>query len=333
MPGPVPASGSCAEIHRRDAEPLARETRRGVVGQRRIRGGAHVGRAGDRHPGLRAPEVAAAVGVVGDHDIEHLEQVGHRAGVRHDDVHRRHERPVAAHRDHAARGRVGAQRVVGCRRPAARPGLLAQPEGRERGRRRGARPVRRARPERGGQVVGVVRALGATVEPALHAAVGHRRHVREADEDASGLAQPLDRERVAAGDEVGERGRARGDGHAADHVAVLRGVRDAVERPERRALAPPTVRRFGLGTRVGVQFDEGVEAYAVAVICLDAREVGLDERDARGGARFERRAQIGDRGLDDVHRAPDRGCCCVMQWMPPPRCRIGRASIVTTSRP
>ncbi len=28
-----------------------------------------------------------------------------------------------------------------------------------------------------------------------------------------------------------------------------------------------------------------------------------------------------------------RGCCWVMQWIPPPRAKIGRASTVTTSRP
>ena len=288
-----------AEVHRGNAETSSGESGCRAFGQRRVRVRAHGGGARDRHPRLRAPEVAAAVGVIGDHDIEHLEQVGHRAGVRHDDVHRGHERPVAAHRDHPARGGVGAEGVVGCRGPAARPRLLAQPERRERCRGRGARAVRRARPERRGEVVRVVRALGAAVQPALHAAVRHRGHVGQPDEDAPGIAQPLDRERIAARDEVGERGGARGDGQPAHHVAVLRRVRDAVERAERRTFAPSAVGLLGLGPRIGVELDERVEAYAVLVICLDAREVGLDQRDRRRRAGLQRRAQIGDRCLDD----------------------------------
>ena len=149
------------------------------------------------------------------------------------------------------------------------------PNAAKRRRGRGARAVRRARAEGGGEVVGVVRALGAAVDAALHAAVRHRRHVREADEHRAGGAQPLDRERVALRDEVLERGRPGGGGEPAHEVAVLRGVRDAVERTERLAAGATRIGCRGLGARVGVHDDDRVERGRGAgpVVRLDAREV------------------------------------------------------------
>ena len=301
----------------------------------------------NRHPRLRAPEVAARLGVVGDEHVEHLEQVGHRAGVRDDDVHRRHERPVAAHRDDAPRRRVGAQRVVRRRRAAARPGLLAESEGREARRGRGARAVRRAGAERGRQEVAVVGALGAAVQPPLHPAVRHRRHVREADQHAAGRAQALDRERVARRDEVGERGRARRDRHPAHHEAVLRGVGDAVERPERTALASAQIGCRGLRPRVGIELDHGVERGSrrgrTPRCVRGTRRRGRRSWCARARARRGARAivasttgkRLGHQANRSVVCASCRctrsttgryavdGCCWVMQWMPPPRARIG----------
>ena len=62
-----------------------------------------------------------------DDDVEHLQQVGDPPGVRHDDVHRGHERPVAPDGDDAARGRVGDEAVVRGGRAARRPRLLPSP--------------------------------------------------------------------------------------------------------------------------------------------------------------------------------------------------------------
>ena len=288
-----------SEVHRRDAEPPAPESADSVGGQRGIRLWSHLRRGGDRHPSLRAPEVAPGLRVVGDDEVEHLEQVGHRTGVRHDDVHRGDERPIAAHRDHASRRRVGAQCVVRSRRASRGPGLLAEPERGEARGGRGARSVRRARPECGGEVVGVVGAFGSAVQPALHAAVGHRRHVRQPDQHAAGATQPLDRERIPAGYEIRESGAARGHRHSAHHVAVLRGERDAVERASCCALAAPSVGFLRLRQRVGVELDDRVETDAALVVHPDAAEVGLGQLDARGRARLERGAEVGDGGLDD----------------------------------
>ena len=100
------------------------------------------------------------------------------------------------------------------------------------------------------------------------------------------------------------------------------------------------VGRLGFGDGVGIADDHRVQSGrgVRSVVGVDAGEVGPDELDGGRAAGLERVAQFGDRGVDDVdHRAPPagatRGCCCVMQWMPPPREKSGRASTVTTSRP
>ncbi len=302
------------DVHTGHADPPSR--RRRAVGQGGVRRGAHRGRARQRHPRLCPPEVAARFGVVRDDDVEDLQQIGHRARVRHDDVLRGHQRPVAACGDDAARGCVGAQRVVRGRPASARPGLLAEAERGERGRRRRSGAVRGARGERGGEPIGGVGALGAAVEPALHAAAGHRRHVGQPQADGTPGAQPLDREGVALRDERGEGGRAGCRGQPADEVAVLRGVRDAVQRREHLAAGAAGVGGGCFRVRVGVAHDDRVERGrgVGSVVGVDAREVGLDELDGGRAPRLEGGAQLGDRGFDDVdHRRtscpPSAGCC------------------------
>ena len=181
-------------------------------------------------------------------------------------------------------------------------------------------------------------------------------------------AQPLDRERVALCDEVGERGRTRRDGETLRQERVLRGVRDAVERPERAAFGATEIGCRSLGPRVGIAHDHRVErgVRAGRVVRVDAGEVGLEQLDGGDRAGLECGAELGDRRLDDgnirllaagrrlfdrrrahpspacrrkpptlcagAHRAT-AGCCWVMQWMPPPPAKIGRASIVTARRP
>ena len=66
-----------------------------------------------------APEITAGHGVVLDEDIEDAEHVRHRPRLRHDDVARGEQRPVAADRQHAPRRRVRAEAVV---RRGAAPG-------------------------------------------------------------------------------------------------------------------------------------------------------------------------------------------------------------------
>ena len=338
------------DVHAGDADAPSVQRASGIVGARRLEGGVGVGaecrRGRDLDPRLHAPEVAPRFGIVRDDDVEHRQQVGHRARVGHDDVHRRHEWPVAAHRDDAPRGRVGAEGVVGCRAPAARPRLLAQPERREARRSGRARAVGRARGEGRRQIVRVVGALRPAVEAALHAAVGHRRHVGEAEADRAPGAEALDRERVPLRDEVGERGAAGGGREPPHEVAVLGGVRDAVERTEHAPLRATGIGCRGLGHRVGVVHHHGVQGRRSAggVVGRDATPIGVHQVDARGLARLQSPAQVGDARLDHVdvigtvhvdHRLTPstRGCCWVMQCTPPPRAKIGRASTPTTRRP
>ena len=129
------------DVHPWDAE--AQATHACLARERGIRRRSLGGGLRQRDPGLRTPEVAAGLCVGRDDHVEHFEQVGHRPRVRHDDVHRRHEGPVAARRDHTARGCVGAQGAVRGRAASARPRLLAEAERREARRSGGARAVRR----------------------------------------------------------------------------------------------------------------------------------------------------------------------------------------------
>ncbi len=253
--------------------------------------------------------------VVGDDDVEQFEQVGHGAGVRDDHVHGRHERPVAADRDHSPAGRVGTQRVVRRRCPARGPGLLAEAERAEGRRRRRAGAVGGAGAVGAGEPVGAVRALGAAVHAALHAAVRHGRHVGQADEHGSARAQPLDGEGVALGDEVLEGGGAGRGGEPLGEVAVLRGVGDAVQRAER--LAPRAACVGGLRLRAGgrVHHDHRVQSSGRTgpVVGVDPREIGVEQADRGRLALLQRRAQVGDTGLHDIESARHVGVSWVVR--------------------
>ncbi len=242
--------------------------------------------------------------------------------MRHDDIHGGHQRPVAAHRDDAARRRIGAERVVGCRRAPARPGLFAETEGGERGCRCRAGAVGRSRTEGAGQPFRIVGAFGASIEPALHAAIGHRRHVGQAKADRAGPAQALDGEGIALGGEVREGGAAGGGRQPPDQIAVLGGVGNAVERREELAPLAAVVGCLRLGQRIRVHHHQRIERgrRAGRIIGLDARQIGLNQLHARHRAGLERRPQLGDRLFHDIeaahgHAVPavTAGCCCVMQ--------------------
>ena len=276
------------------------------------------------------------MGVVGDDDVQDLEHVRHRAGVGHHHVHGGHQRPVAPHGDDPARWRVGAQPVVRRGRAPGGPRLLPEPEARERRRRGRPGAVGGPRSEGRREVVLVVRALGAPVHPALHTPVGHGRHVGQTQQDGPARAQPLDREGVPLRHEVPERRRSRGDREPPRAVAVLRGVRDTVQRAQGLAALAASVRRPRLLEGVGSVHDHGVQADAVTVVCRDAPLVRQDQFLAGHLPRLERSAQLCDRGLHDVDVAHARsspddaargaGCCWVMQWIPPPKAKMSRAS-------
>ncbi|MNL12509.1 hypothetical protein D3C87_1333790 [compost metagenome] len=258
---------------------------------------------------MQAPQVATGVRVIGYHHVEHFEQVGHGPGKRHDHVHGRRQRPVAAHRDHPARRRVGAQTVVRRRAATARPGFLGQTERCETGRGCRARTVRRTRGERRGEVTGVVRALGTAVDPALHAAVGHGRHVGLAQANGAGTTQPFDGECIAVGNQVFESGTARSGGQALDQVTVLGRVGDAIERTQRLALGPTGIAGLRFLERIRVAHHHCIQGGrgVGAVVGVDPREVGLDQLYRCGLAGFERSAQLGNGNFGDFNHAVTTG--------------------------
>ena len=304
---PTPASGSALTYIRGTPKRLP-DKYLWIRPQRPVRRRPDLLDAWHPHPGLQPPEVAARVGVVGDEDVEHFQQVGHRTGVGHDDVHGRNQRPAPTRGDDAARRRVGAERVVRRRAATRGPGLFADSEGAERRRRRRTRAVRRARSERRGEIVCAVGTFGPAVQPALHAAVGHGRHVRQADQDRSRGPQAFDDERVALGHQLRECRAARGHGQTADLVAVLGRVGDAVQWTVGVPGRPPGVGGLGFGAGVGVGHDDGVE---LAVEGRDAGEMALEQPDGGRAAGLHGGAQLGDRRLVNVevvaHRDVYRG--------------------------
>ena len=73
---------------------------------------------------------------------------------------------------------------------------------------------------------------------------------------------------------------------------------------QRSARLPPLAPLVGgacLLARVGVEHDDGVQPGTVAVVGIDAREVGIDEFNTGDSAVLERAAQGGDIGFDTSH--------------------------------
>ena len=143
----------------------------------------------------------------------------------------------------------------------------------------GARSIRRAGAERSGEVVSVVGAFRAAVYPTLHAAIGHRRHVGQTDQDRAGVTQPLDHERVLLRYQVGERRTACRRGESAREVTVLGGIGNSVQRTACPAAAAACVGRLGVGAGLRVQHHDGVQP--------DPRVV-IEPRSAPGNCRADR---------------------------------------------
>ncbi len=270
--------------HARHAEALALEGI-GLGSQLQIGSRTHFGGFGQLDPGLHAPQITASVGIVGDHYIQHFQQIIHGAGIGHDDVHGRGQGPVAAHRDHAPGRGVGTQAVVGRRAPAARPGLFRQTKGGETGGGGSTGTVGGAGGKGRGQVVSVVGALGTAIDAALHAAIGHGGHIGLAKADGASGAQALDGKGIALGHQILEGRAAGGGGQPLDQIAVLGGVGDAVERPQGFATGAAGIGILRLFQGIGVGHHDGVEAGCClgAVIGGDPGLIGLDQFD-RGGA-------------------------------------------------
>ncbi|RMT90602.1 hypothetical protein ALP39_04883 [Pseudomonas marginalis pv. marginalis] len=290
------------DVHARYAQALAHEVV-GCCGQLHVRRRAHVGDAGDRHPGLQAPQVATGVGVLGDHHVEHFQQVGHGARIGHHHVHGRRQGPVATHRNHPTGRGVGAQAIVGRRAAPAGPGFLCQTERRETGGGCSARAVGRAGGKRRREVAGVIWAFGTAIHATLHAAVGHRRHIGLAQADGATGAQAFDGERVAMGGEPGKCRAAGGRRQALDQVAVLGGVGNAIQWPQRFALGPACIGRLGFFKRFGVAHHHGIQRSSGlrAVVGLDPCKVSLDQFNGSGLAGFKRSAQLGNGDFGNLH--------------------------------
>ncbi len=271
--------------HARHAEALALEGI-GLGSQIQIGSRTHFRGLGQLHPGLQAPQIATGIGIVGHYHVEHFQQIVHGAGIGHHHIHGRSQRPVAAHRDDATGRGVSAQTVVGSRATAARPGLFRQTEGREAGGGGGTGPVGGAGGKRRGQVVGVVGALGTAIDTALHAAIGHRRHIGFAKADGTGGAQTLNGKGIALGHQILEGRAAGGGGQPLDQIAVFGGVGDAVERAQGLATGAAGIGSLGLFQRIGIGDHHGVEfgGSLGAVVGLDPGQIGLDQFDRCGAA-------------------------------------------------
>ncbi|MNQ81051.1 hypothetical protein D3C85_960550 [compost metagenome] len=274
--------GVGVDVHAGNAEALAGE-RPGIRGERLVGGRTHRGDAWNGHPGLQPPQVAPRVGIVRHHHVQHFEEVRHRPGIGHDDIHGRRQRPVPTHRDHTARRGVGAQAIVRGRAASARPGFLGQAECGETGGRCGACAVRGTRGEGGGEVVSIVRALRPAIDPALHATVGHGRHVGLAQADGTCGTQPFDGERIAIGHQVGEGGAARRRRKPLHQVTVLGGVRDAIEWPKHFAAGTTGVAGLGFVECLGVAHHHRIQGGggSGAVVGVDPGEIGLHQFDCR----------------------------------------------------
>lgn len=185
---------------------------------------------------------------------------------------------------------------------ARRPRLLANAEGAERCGGGGARPVRRAGPERSSEIVGVIRAFRAPVQSALHAAVGHGWHVGQPDQDRSGVAQPLNHKRVVSGHQVGERWTTRGRREPACEITVLGSKGNPVQRATRLATRPALVGCRGAGTGLRVQHNDGIQSNAGVVIDGDPLQVAFEQTNRGCPSRVECVPHIGDGRFDDVER-------------------------------
>ena len=194
------------------------------------------------------------------------------------------------------RWRVGAQAVIGSRATTTRPGFLGQTERGKTRRRRGAGTVGGAGGERRSEVVGVVGAFGAAIHTALHATIGHRRHIGLAQADGPGSTQPFDGEGIALGDQVLERWAAGSGRQALDQVAVLGGVGNTVQWAQGFAASATGIGGFGLFQRIRIAHHHSVElgGRVRAVIGVDPCKISLDQFDRRGTAGLERSAQLGD---------------------------------------
>ena len=151
--------------------------------------------------------------------------------------------------------------------------------------------------------MGVVRAFSAAIDPALHTAVGHGRHIGLAQADGTGTAQALDGECIAVRHQVLEGGAARRGGQALDQVTVLGGIGDAVQRAEGLALGPAVVGGLRLGHCQGVAHHHGIEGGGgvSCVVGVDPRQISLYQFYRRGLAGFERGAQLGYGHLGDFN--------------------------------
>ena len=193
----------------------------------------------NRHPILHPPQIAARVRVIRHDDVQHLQHIRHRPRVRHDHIHRRHQRPVATHRDYPPRRRIGTKPVVRRRCAARGPRLLGQTKGGKAGRRRSPRPVGRPRGKGSREPIGRIGTFRPPIKPALHPAIGHRWHIGQPDQHCPRRAQPRNRKGIIRGHQIGKSGRACGGRKPPHLVAGLGGIGDAVQRSQHRpSLAP-----------------------------------------------------------------------------------------------
>jgi hypothetical protein len=154
------------------------------------------------------------------------------------------------------------------------------------------------------------RPLDPAIHAALHAAVGHGRHIGLAQANCASGTKPFDGERIAISDQVRKRGTSRGGGKPLHQITVFGRIGNAIERPQRFALGPTGIGRLSFLERIGVANHHRVEGggRVGAVVGIDPGEIGLDQFNRRRLARFERSTQLGNGNLGDLNHAVTAGC-------------------------
>jgi hypothetical protein len=218
------------------------------------------------------------LGVIADHDVEQNCRVLHRAGDRADLVLRVAVRHHAGAADQAP-GRADADQAgCGSGRADRLAGIAARSEHREVGRNRRRGPAA-GTARRTGQVIRVEDLAAEAADG--YAAARELLQVGFREDEGSGLAHPVDRERVGGRYRVLHRDIAAGGRHVEGIEVVLEDDRDAMQRTDGAfAVLELLVHLRRDAQSLGVDGDDGAQGRTLLVVGFDAGKVALDQSGA-----------------------------------------------------